>query len=339
MIKLTGSTSYRTVLSYLPEKMRELISDIPEDMLYGLMELRLRAGGPVYFIFPDKTKYLLKGGGLSEKYTDVSYKVGTAAISEIIDRLSHFSVHSCKKQLSEGCFVIENGIRVGISGVYSTAATPLLYEYSSLNFRIPRCIHSCADRIFNETFDKNVIICGSVNSGKTTVLRELCRLNGNIRKTSLIDERNEIACVLDGVPANDVGTMTDILTNTNRSVGIMSAVRTLSPEVVFCDEISSLKDSKAILNGIGCGVKFVVTAHGSNMAELIKRSEIAYLIENNAIDYIVFLYGASFPSKVREIKRISNVNKNISSDIDNTRRSILWSRPLGETEKKSGFMP
>ncbi|MBO7473412.1 MAG: hypothetical protein J6U00_05330 [Ruminococcus sp.] len=335
---MTGSTSFKTVLSYLPEKMRKFISDIPEEMLYSLMEFRIRAGGPVYFVFPDKTKYLLKGGGLAEKYTDDSYKVGTAAIREIIDRLSHFSVHSCKKQFSEGCFVIENGIRVGISGIYSTSDDPLLYEYSSLNFRIPRCINGCADRIFNETLYKNVIICGGVNSGKTTVLRELCRLNGNIRKASLIDERNEIACVFNGVPTNDVGTMTDILTNTNRSAGIMSAVRTLSPEVVFCDEISSLKDSKAILNGIGCGVNFVVTAHGSTMAELYKRSEITYLIENNAIDYIVFLCGASFPSKVREIKRIGNVNTNISSDIDNTLRSILWSRSLGEAEKKSGFM-
>ena len=118
--------------------------------------------------------------------------------------------------------------------------------------------------------------------------------------------------------------MTDIITNTSRSAGIMSAVRTLSPEVILCDEISSMKDSEAIMNGIGCGVHFIVSAHGCSMYDIYKRREIMSLIENNSIDSIVFLYGASSPSKVKEIKSVCNGYKNISYAPDNTRRSILW---------------
>jgi len=335
---MNDSTSYKTVLSYLPEKIQKIMPLLPSDMLDGLMEVRLRAGGPIYFVFSDRTEYILKNGGLSAKYNENIYKVDAAAIREIIDRLSHFSVHSSRKQLSDGCFVIENGVRVGVSGIYSSGEDPLLYEFSSLNFRIPRCINGCADKVFTETYDKNVIICGPVNSGKSTVLRELCRLNGNIRKTALIDERNEIACIYNGTPQNDVGAMTDVITNTSRSAGIMAAIRTLSPEVILCDEISSMKDSEAIMNGIGCGVHFIVSAHGSSMADLYKRREIMSLINNNAIDRIVFLCGAASPSKVKEIKSLDHDYKNNSYVPDNTRRSIFWNRPFGQTEKKSRNM-
>lgn len=304
---MNESTSYRAVLSYLPEKMRGLMSALQESELEALTEVRLRAGGPVYFVYPDKVRYLQKEGGLSAKYTDDAYYVGALAIKETVERLCHFSVHSCKKQLEEGFFVVENGVRVGVSGVYSSADSPVLYEFASLNFRIPRCVKGCAGKLFSETFDQNIIICGGVNSGKTTILRELCRLTGNIRKTALIDERNEIACMLGGEPQNDIGAMTDVIVNLSRSGGIMSAVRTLSPEVVFCDEISSMADSEAILKGIGCGVKFAVTAHGDNYSDIMKRDDIAFLVNSGLFGSIVLLEGASAPSKIREIKRLVNV--------------------------------
>lgn len=304
---MNDSTSFRSVLGYLPEKMRGLMSAVSESELHGLTEVRMRAGGPVYLVYPDRIRFLLKTGGLSLRYSDDTYIVGTAAVRDIIERLCRFSVHSCGKQLSEGYFVIENGVRVGISGVYTSADVPMLHEFVSLNFRIPRCVRGCADKLFEDTFDSNIIICGGVNSGKTTVLRELCRLTGNCRKAVLIDERNEVSCTLSGEPQNDVGAMTDVIVNMKRSCGIISAVRTLSPEVIFCDEISSMEDAKAVLDGIGCGVKFVVTAHGSSISELRKREDTAFLMDSGMIDRIVFLQGQSAPSKIREIKRYSNV--------------------------------
>lgn len=305
---MDGSTSYKTIVSYFPDSLRKLISKVNCEELDDVMEIRIRAGGTLYFVFPKRIMYLLNDGRISAKYSDNAYIATNNVVSEIIERLCHYSVHSCSRQLSEGFFVIENGVRVGISGVYSSSEKPQLYEYCSLNFRIPRCISGCADEIFSETFDKNILICGGVNSGKTTLLRELCRLNGNFRKVTLIDERNEIACVHNGIPQNDVGCLTDTIVNTERSYGIMSAVRTLSPEVIFCDEIASHKDSEAILNGISCGVRFVVTAHGRNMQELSRRRDIACLLESGMIDIVCFLHGSLKPSTVREVIRLGNSN-------------------------------
>lgn len=305
---MKGSTSFETITNYLPQKLRTMLLDVPRDKLEGLMEVRLRAGGPVYLVYADKIYYLGKGGGLVPLYNKEAHMVESAVIKETIERLCHYSLHSCEKQLSQGCFVVENGVRVGVSGAYSSMKTPILTEFTSLNFRVSRCIEGCADGIFASNYDKNIMICGGVNSGKTTLLRDLCRLTGNFRKTVLIDERNEVSCLHDGIPQNDVGAMTDIISNCSRADGIISAVRTLSPEVIVCDEIASISDSEAIINGIGCGVKVIVTAHGRSFGELMRRREISCLTENGLFDTVVFLKGASAAGEIREVKRLKSGN-------------------------------
>lgn len=305
---MCGSTSIDTIISYLPEKIRELFKNVPRASLVDTMEIRLRAGGAVYLVFSDRICYLTKSGELADMISERTYIVSGGLIRDIIDRLCHYSLHSCTKQLKEGYFVVENGVRVGVSGTYSTGDNPILTDYTSVNFRVSRCIQGCADDIFSKTYGKNIIICGGVNSGKTTVLRELCRLTGSFRKVTLIDERNEISCLDRGIPQNDVGCLTDIISGSSRYFGIKSAIRTLSPDVIFCDEIASEKDVEAIIDGIGCGVGFVVTAHGVNYSDLLKRKEICYLLDKGKFDEVVFFNGANFPGVVREIRRLKNVD-------------------------------
>lgn len=60
---------------------------------------------------------------------------------------------------------------------------------------------------------------------------------GKIRKIALVDERGEIAASVGGYPQNDVGFCTDILNGISKKEGISMAVRTLSPHLIFCDEI------------------------------------------------------------------------------------------------------
>ncbi|MCR4796090.1 MAG: hypothetical protein K5898_13170 [Ruminococcus sp.] len=306
---MNGSTSIDTIINYLPERIRELLKAIPIEKMENIMELRLRGGGPVYLVYSDRICYLSQRGELTEMLTDSLFTASGAHIRDIIDRLCHYSMHSCAKQLREGFFVVENGVRVGVSGTYSTGDSAILTDFTSVNFRVSRCVQGCADDIFSKTYGKNVIICGGVSSGKTTVLRELCRLTGSFRKSTLIDERNEISCLIRGIPQNDVGSLTDVISGSPRSVGIMSAIRTLSPDVIFCDEIASQEDVEAILDGIGCGVVFTVTAHGTNYTDLLRRKEIAYLIEKGRFDLAVFLKGASFPGEVREIRRLKYVDQ------------------------------
>ncbi len=300
---MKGSTSYEVILRYVPDKLRQLMRTVTQKCQEELMEVRLRSKGPVYYVFADRIMFLKANGGLSAVYDSDSYTVVASEVNDCIDRLCHYSLHSCRKQLSDGFFVIENGIRAGISGVYSSSEPSVLVEFCSVNFRISRSVFGCADKLFTQVSDKNVLICGGVNSGKTTILRDLCRLTGSFYKTALIDERNEIACVSGGEPQHNVGIMTDIIADRSRHDGIISAVRTLSPDVIICDEIASVDDSEAVISGLGCGVRFIVTAHGENMKEIRRRKATSFLLESGFIDRVVFLCGPSYPGKIREIVR------------------------------------
>ncbi|MBR3665897.1 MAG: hypothetical protein IKN66_01900 [Ruminococcus sp.] len=301
---MKDSTSYKVIADHMPDRLRKLLLGSADYLADDLMEVRLHGGGAVCFVFPNRVSFLGKNGSIVASFSYDAYILDQEDIRECIDKLCHYSVHSCTKQLSEGFFVIGNGVRVGVSGIYSSSESPVLTEFCSLNFRISRQVINCADRLFSETFDRNVIICGGANSGKTTLLRELCRLNGNLRKTVLIDERNEIAAFCSGYPRNDVGAMTDIIGNCSRSKGIMSAIRTLSPELIVCDEIASSSDAEAIISGLACGVRFLVTAHGENEKEVSKRPELKTLTDSGFFHKLVFLRGASSPGEVGRIVRL-----------------------------------
>lgn len=305
---MSGSTSYEVILNYLPENLRDLLAKINDDRLEGLMEIRVRVGSGIFFVYPDKIAYLMKNGEMSSIYGERAYRVSVAAIRNTVERLCHYSMHSYEKQLREGFFVLENGVRVGISGEFSSGTSGVMSEFTSLNFRLSRAVSGCADEIFSRFYGKSIIICGGVNSGKTTVLREMCRLTGNFCKVTLVDERNEIACLMNGVPQNDVGIMTDVIGNCQRSVGILSAIRTLSPELIFCDEIASADDVRSIIGGLACGVKFVVTAHGSSYDEVVKRHEIRQLIDSGFFEGVIFLKGANAPSVIGEVRRLRNAD-------------------------------
>ena len=301
---MNGSTSYEIILGYLPEALRRLMPKWSDCGMSGLNEIRLHANGPVCFVYYDKTMFLSGSGAMASSYNKDSYILAPCGIAECVDRLSHYSLHSCGKQLAEGFFVVENGIRIGAAGAYSNCSPYSLTEITSLNFRIPRSAVGCADKLFSSVYCRNAMICGSVGSGKTTILRDICRLMGNIMKVSLIDERNEIACVYKCAPQYDVGVMTDIISGLDRASGIWSAVRTLSPDVIICDEIASFRDTEAVIDSVSCGVRTILTAHGTSIDEISRRKGICELIEQKAVDIIIFLSGASSPGKVREIVRL-----------------------------------
>lgn len=291
---------------YMPERIKAALERSELAQSKDICEIRLYAGRYAVCVFPGGHRFLTANGRLSASPAENGcIKVTEGDIAEIVDRLADFSLHSCKTQLTEGYFVIENGIRVGVAGIFSSPQAGQLKSFSSLNFRIARCIEGCAEEVFSRTFDSGVIICGGVGSGKTTLLRDLCRLTGNMRKTALIDERNEISCTRSGEPENDVGALTDIIVNTVRSEGINIAIRTLSPDYIFCDEIASSSDAEAIMSAAGTGVRIAATIHAESYDDLLRRKIMGELLHSGVFSYAVILSGSARPSQVREIRRIN----------------------------------
>ena len=304
---MTSSTSYQTIVSYMPDNIKSSMAKVHSSEITRLSEVRLYNGRGIAFVFPDSVKFLKADGILSNLYNNSCVKISHLQLKTIINSLCHSSLHSHERELSEGYFVIENGVRVGVSGTYSQGISHILQSYSSLNFRIAREVKGCGTKVYEQTFGKSVIICGGVNSGKTTLLRDICRLYGNRFKCTLIDERNEISALNVGQPTNDIGLLTDVIGCRNRHESIISAVKTLSPKYIFCDEIADERDVEAIVSGVGSGVKFAATIHSSSFQELLKRKIMISLIEAGAFECAVMLKGSESPSEIMEIRSIENV--------------------------------
>lgn len=297
-------TSYDVVSSYMTERIRYAMLSVDYLQKEYLSEVRLRSGKPITFVSTGCIAFLSIDGILEPRPTNKSLIVDADEIKMIVDKLCRYSHHTHIRELKSGCFVIENGIRVGAAGFCTPDS--VIRNFSSLNFRIAREVKGCADSLFSQLYGSNVLICGGVNSGKTTLLRDLCRQFGDNCKVSLIDERNEISATVGGLQTLDVGLMTDVIVGSNRADGIISAVRTLSPDYIFCDEIAEHCDSEAILHASGCGVRFVSTIHAENYTKLMSRKVFSELYTDSFFDYAVFLEGSHNPSSVKEIRRIRN---------------------------------
>lgn len=299
-------TSLATISGYLPERIRRPLCDLSPRELSGLTEIRLHSGRPAALVFPGKIKFLTSFGMTSAWQNCDVVNVTAREISESVESLAHYSMHSCTQQLREGYFTLKGGVRAGLSGCYNDSGS--LTDVTGVNFRIARCIFDCGEQIFRLMSGENsgILICGAVNSGKTTLLRDLCRLTGNRQKAVLIDERNEIASVSGGVIENDVGVLTDVICGCSREKGIISAIRTLSPDYIFTDEISTGADANAILKGIGSGVKFCATTHGADLESTFERGFLKPLLSSGAFGYAVMLSGADAPGEIREIRRLEN---------------------------------
>lgn len=194
--------------------------------------------------------------------------------AEFFAQICRYSVHSFQDEIARGFVTLDGGHRVGISGtaVRENGKIAFIKDVSGLNIRVAHQVVGCSDEIYERFFSNglcSLLIAGKPLSGKTTVLRDLARRLGESRRVTVIDSRNEISASVHGMPSLDVGLNTDVLCGCGKSEGIMIALRSLSPEVIICDEIAH--DEAAVEQALFCGVKVIAAAHAGNLAELDRR--------------------------------------------------------------------
>jgi stage III sporulation protein AA len=129
-----------------------------------------------------------------------------------------------------------------------------------------------------------------------------------------VDERCELAAVSGGAPGNRVGPSCDVLSGWRKGEGILAAVRTLSPEVIVCDEIGSREEADSILDGLHCGVTVIATAHANSAEELLRRPAIRRLLEQKAFGRVALLAGGDTPGRIRDIVGVGELLGEASGD-------------------------
>lgn len=92
-----------------------------------------------------------------------------------------------------------------------------------------------------------------------------------------------------GVPQNDVGVFTDVIDNVPKPLGINMLIRSMSPQIIACDEIGSKEDVEAIEKAVCSGVKGIFTAHASTAEEVIQNANLKRMIDCKLIKRVIIL--------------------------------------------------
>ena len=213
------------------------------------------------------------------------YRASPAEMTECVSKLCGGSVYAHGSTINEGYIEFEGGFRVGVCGRCSDGKVSGI---SSLNIRIPHAIRGVSDFILRRCFEGGrispLLIYSEPGVGKTTLLRDLAsRLGGEFgHRVAVIDTRGEIF-----MPELFADTLCDILTGYSRAKAIETATRTLSPEVLICDEIGDPDEARAILAAQNTGVPFIATAHASGIKQLLSRPGIMLLHEQRVFSHYI----------------------------------------------------
>ncbi len=182
-------------------------------------------------------------------------------IDDVVDRATNFSRYAYQGNISKGYIDYEGGVRIGLTGEgWNNGRDNVFREIYSLCIRIPHEIKSI--NIPDEIIKKeNILIISPPGGGKTTLLREISRRLGERYDLLIIDEREEIC----GKRLQfDPSSRCDVVQGIPKDVVFENIIRSMSPQIVACDELFGEKDYTSVKEIIRSGVNVIATVHGNN---------------------------------------------------------------------------
>lgn len=275
-----------------------LSSRLNMDKLY---EVRLRSGGVVSLNYGG-TYYFFGKTGLLENSSD-AFECTQGMLQDVVMRAADYSVYASTKQINSGFLSVQGGIRLGICGevVWDNNQIRAIKNFCALNIRVPHQVLDCAkvgfEYIYCNGLIRNTLILSPPGAGKTTYLRDLTRLFGEVRpvvNTLLVDERSEIAACYNGVPQLNVGDNTDTISNCNKAFAFEQGIRAMRPDLIVTDELASAQDLDAIAYAMSAGVKTVASIHAYNLGDLCNKAGFRSILDSQIFERFIVL--GSFPT-------------------------------------------
>ena len=315
---------YEQAIGSLGRDLYDRLKNIPENIQKNIREICIRAGKPIIFICQNDYLFLRKDGNLTRNI-NVPLQLATKDdIKNSIKNMCNNSVYSYDDEIKNGFITLNGGHRVGLCGtavLNNNNIIANIRDISTLNIRIARQIYSSADEFLQiiENKFKGIVLAGAPASGKTTILRELARkFSLSCKKVSVIDERNELSGTYEGLAQNDLG-FCDILNRYPKVDGLTQAIRSLSPDIMICDEIGAETDILAIQQAVHAGVRLVVSIHAADVSDFLKRRQCRDLLQTEAFDIIALMAGKNEPGKISAVYRVGEKFDQINrcSDFNN----------------------
>ncbi len=305
-------------ISQLPKFIADIFNSFDLDLRNKINEIRIRKSKPLIIYIIDKAYFINPDGSLSVKARENSLTVSQDDFEEICNKLCSNSYHTNMSTLVKGYVTAKNGSRVGVAStaVFKDNALYSVKDIASLCIRISHEYYNCAMPVIDLICTAGVpsiIVAGKPCSGKTTFLRDYSRLlsngvTGEYKKVSIVDERKEIAAEF------DVGVNTDVLSGFPKAQGIEMAVRTLAPDIIVCDELGSVTELDAVINGFSSGVSFAVSVHIKDEKQIFSNEILLKLIETNQFDYILLLKRYTDEFEIIDLGELNRENSRNDND-------------------------
>ena len=292
------------ILEKLPDRIRIPLERTRSAYEDRATEIVLRRDAPICIYERKSLLYITDCGYLTDSaYAENLLTASAKEIEQTVLRLCDYSVYAFQNEINSGFITIEGGVRVGLCGkaVMTNGEITNVRDIGTLSFRIARDISGYASSLMDKLDPLGgTLICGAPGSGKTTLIRDMARQLSYRYRVSALDERGELSALYRGKAGYSLG-LCDVYTGYPKGRAANCAIRSMSPEIIICDEMGDQSDVDLLLYSMRCGVAFIATVHASSMQDLRRREITSKMINTGAFRYIVFLSSGGNVGKIEKI--------------------------------------